>query len=127
MTDNEENLVTLKIREEARDWVDAEQRRIKHAGGKKPTQAQLFDRMREAYEKSQGEGGSRSQRAEAPMKPVLVERKHSDQHSLLEYVLEHGTKEDAAWITGNLKNFAEAIGSRQSHGTPAKRKRASNL
>ncbi len=35
-------------------------------------------------------------------------------HTLLEEILSNGTKEDSGWITGNLKNFVEAIRSRRA-------------
>lgn len=49
--DSPENIppVTLKITEDDRDWVAAEQKRLKRKTGKKPTQAELFTALREAY------------------------------------------------------------------------------
>lgn len=125
MTENEENIVTLKIREDAREWVESEQGRIKQAEKlrKRPTQADVFDRLKAAYEKLSGDAVAGQQR-QGSAKPVLMERKHSEEHNLLDFILEHGTKKDADWITGNLKTFAEAIESRRPG---LKSKRASTL
>ncbi len=50
MIDPAEDLVTFKIRENDRDWAEEEQKRIKKSTGDKPTQAQLFSLLRNAYE-----------------------------------------------------------------------------
>ena len=42
-----------------------------------------------------------------PKKPITDP--HHEQMELLRYILDHGSKEEAGWITGNLKTFAEAI------------------
>lgn len=47
---------------------------------------------------------------------------HDDDLDRLRYILDHGTPEDKEWIRGNLKNFVEAIRSRQNEPS---RKRAS--
>jgi hypothetical protein len=62
----------------------------------------LLERAVEAYLEVGSESGS-----------VARPDSHSRQVELLRYILENGTKNDAAWITGNLKNFAEAIRSRK--------------
>lgn len=55
-------------------------------------------------------------------KPVIAPKleRHQAELDLLRYILDNGTKDQAGWITGNLKTFAEAIRSK----TPASRKRA---
>jgi hypothetical protein len=50
MLENKENLVTLKIQSGDREWVKDEQRRIQKAEGDEPTHAELFHRLRVAYE-----------------------------------------------------------------------------
>lgn len=113
MPEDTRKLVTLKIHEEARDWVESEQRRLKKADRlpKKPTQAELFDRMLATYSKAVPGGSSESGTPKLQRKPDLVS-KHPAAHGLLEFILENGTAQDGEWITGNLKNFAEAIRSR---------------
>ncbi len=34
-------------------------------------------------------------------------------HEMLQFILDHGTEKDIEWITGNLRNFGEAIQSRK--------------
>lgn len=53
-----------------------------------------------------------------PAIAAKVER-HQAELDLLRYILENGTKEQAGWITGNLKTFAEAIQAK----VPVSRKR----
>lgn len=52
MTENEENLVTLKIRLADREWAKDEQARLRRAERKEPTHAELFSRMRSVYEQT---------------------------------------------------------------------------
>lgn len=49
MSEGKEILVGLKIWSKDHDWVEDEQKRIRNTQGKKPTQAELFQRMRNAY------------------------------------------------------------------------------
>lgn len=39
---------------------------------------------------------------------------HREQHELLEFILDQGSADDRNWISGNLKNFVEAIQARTS-------------
>lgn len=56
-----------------------------------------------------------------PTRPTLIKHElHPEETELLRYILDQGTKDDAGWIRGNLKNFAEAI---RSRGRTSKTKR----
>lgn len=57
---------------------------------------------------------------EPPRKAAQVER-HHEETELLHFVLDRGTKNDAEWIRGNLRNFAEAIRSRDELGAQERR------
>ncbi len=50
MIDAGENIVTLKIREGDRDWVNAEQVRLKREEGDDLSHAEIFQRLRSVYE-----------------------------------------------------------------------------
>ena len=52
MAENNEDLVTVKIRREDRGWLKDEQNRLRNAEGIEPSHAVLFKRLRETYEKN---------------------------------------------------------------------------
>jgi hypothetical protein len=54
--------------------------------------------------------------AEPVPTPGVKPHRHAEAITLLEFILDHGTPDQAQWITGNLKTFAEAV-------RPQKRKR----
>jgi len=97
---------TFKITLDAKKWVRGEQTRIFTVEGDEPTQAELFDRMRKAYEAALADGP----KAEPAHEPARKSKIHyEEEYRLLEYILDHGTPEERQWITGNLKMFGEAI------------------
>lgn len=51
MPDNEPNLVTFKIYEDDREWAELEQAHLRIRTKRKVTQADLFSKMRQAYER----------------------------------------------------------------------------
>ena len=58
----------------------------------------------------------------APNHIKAPSEKYKGAHDLLQFILDNGTEDDIDWITGNLKNFGEAIRARkpvakQKHGT----------
>lgn len=116
MPEKTETIVTLKIQEQDHDWATAEQKRIKRSEGRKPTQAELFQRLRSAYEATS--------KPESPPKTSVTQYPDwtKEAHDLLQLILDRDAKA-ADWIIGNLKMFAEAIRSRA--GKPGGRRRAS--
>jgi len=99
---------SLRVKRSVKTRVENEQDRRRRATGRKPTQTDVVNAALDALE-------AKEQRVAEAYPYASANR---DQHDLLEFVLNNDPKA-AAWISGNLLIFSEALRSR-----PPQRKRS---
>jgi hypothetical protein len=110
MPENKENSVSVRIPQSVYDEIEEEQRATRKQTGRKPSIGLILART------------WRGRKAE-PGAPTPAVYQHLGAHDLLEFILQHGSKKDVDWITGNLVNFGQAIRSRT--GKPESQRKAS--
>jgi hypothetical protein len=88
----------------------------KSARRKTVDQSTTFQAVGEALLREWAEG----KRSVEASRPALRES-HAEEVELLRFILDNGSKDDAEWIRGNLRNFAEAIRSRADLGAEERR------
>jgi len=101
-------------------WLLAEQRRREddqlRSGNQEPKATPIWVLLDELWRRALTAGSQ-----EAVSAPTGRKRRHDAELKMLEFILNEGTKKDAAGITVNLENFVEAIESRapqsRKHGT----------
>lgn len=103
--ENAENLVTLKVAEKDRDWLEKEQVRLRGAEGSKPTQAEMFRRMAEAYVAQREKATERPGKSDAPS--LVVARKYDGDLKKAARIFTDRFPEIAKGLAWNVKLFDE--------------------